>query len=395
MDHPFGLVYSLKHARDSPNNCHWQIYGALVDRSCRVSNDLKPFNDRTCLIGSNNQSIGLGSKEYSVATMVVKEQTKLVETLKQGAHRAVRLLSTPLCRYLMILGIMLVGQIPTGHAAPTETWMHNFYLGGFTGQILPFSTNILQKSTTHTGFRIGGLHKKNIGFETSLAFGHNKQTKLGIIDLAMLTHLKRTREVTTLLRTALGHNNDTGSLLTRASLGIQWHFLPNAWLRVDVGGLFENWIDPRGEIFLTFALDPWQKNRDGDPLLDVHDQCPYVKGSYILDGCNDPDGDGIIAANDSCPEVPGTPTTEGCPDLDQDQLWGSADRCPNMGGPKELAGCPDTDEDGIANIDDQCPRLPGKEEFNGCPTEKLMQQTGGPEDAMIPTNSIPALIRPD
>ncbi|MEO1434733.1 MAG: PorP/SprF family type IX secretion system membrane protein [Bacteroidota bacterium] len=141
------------------------------------------------------------------------------------------------------------------------------------------------------------------------------------------------------------------------------------------------------------------KDRDGDGIIDRHDDCPYVPGVPRLSGCpeitseqavmepepevrppsiptrkeEDSDGDGIIDAVDLCPFEFGLIKFQGCNDSDIDGVWDHVDACPHIRGSVENNGCPtrrmnlDSDGDGVLDPDDVCVYVKGKPELKGCP----------------------------
>lgn len=85
-----------------------------------------------------------------------------------------------------------------------------------------------------------------------------------------------------------------------------------------------------------------KRDRDGDGVPDINDECPKVKGSVTAKGCPDKDGDGVPDKDDNCPNIAGKASRNGCP-------------------------VPDNDRDGVDNDDDKCPDVAGVKENNGCP----------------------------
>lgn len=83
----------------------------------------------------------------------------------------------------------------------------------------------------------------------------------------------------------------------------------------------------------------------------------------------DRDGDGVPDLQDECPKLKGTPASKGCPDQDGDGVADKDDNCPNIAGVAKHNGCPapDTDKDGVSDDDDKCPDVAGVKENNGCP----------------------------
>jgi hypothetical protein len=147
---------------------------------------------------------------------------------------------------------------------------------------------------------------------------------------------------------------------------------------------------PRLRAFLgvTYAME--KRDRDGDGIDDLVDQCPTDKedfdGYEDSDGCPDPDNDldTIPDAIDKCPNQPedldGFEDRDGCPDPDNDKdgIPDVSDQCPNepetKNGYKDEDGCPDEadrDNDGVPDSRDKCPDQPedtdGFQDTDGCP----------------------------
>jgi OmpA-OmpF porin, OOP family len=147
---------------------------------------------------------------------------------------------------------------------------------------------------------------------------------------------------------------------------------------------------PRLRAFLgvTYAVE--KRDRDGDGIDDLVDQCPTdkedVDGYEDSDGCPDPDNDldTIPDAIDKCPNEPedqdGFEDRDGCPDPDNDKdgIPDVSDQCPNepetKNGYKDDDGCPDEadrDNDGVPDSRDQCPDqaedTDGFQDTDGCP----------------------------
>jgi OmpA-OmpF porin, OOP family len=102
-----------------------------------------------------------------------------------------------------------------------------------------------------------------------------------------------------------------------------------------------------------------KRDRDGDGVPDIDDECPRLKGSSTTKGCPDQDGDGVPDKNDNCPNIAGKATRNGCPvpDNDQDGIDNDDDKCPDMKGTKENNGCPAIDEDIRNEIDRYAKRI--------------------------------------
>jgi outer membrane protein OmpA-like peptidoglycan-associated protein len=111
----------------------------------------------------------------------------------------------------------------------------------------------------------------------------------------------------------------------------------------------------------------YQKDSDGDGLIDREDLCPNERGTTEFAGCPDKDGDKIPDYCDKCPEGAGWTYTSGCPDADKDTIADTEDACPQAFGLRKYRGCPDKDGDGIVDKDDACPDKPGPITYNGCP----------------------------
>lgn len=145
-------------------------------------------------------------------------------------------------------------------------------------------------------------------------------------------------------------------------------------------------------------LDGWQDDdgcpeidNDGDGIPDHLDSAPNAAEDYDgwqdFDGMPDPDndGDGIFDWLDSCPDEPedldGYRDEDGCPeefaDRDGDGIEDSLDSCPDQAedfdGFEDADGCPepDNDLDGIPDELDKCPDQPedydGDQDEDGCP----------------------------
>lgn len=113
---------------------------------------------------------------------------------------------------------------------------------------------------------------------------------------------------------------------------------------------------PRPEPRQPPPVEP--RDRDGDGLLDPHDQCiddpETVNGFEDQDGCPeaDSDADGFWDPQDSCPEQAGV-APDGCPigDTDSDGMLDDVDECieepETFNGFDDLDGCPDELPDDI------------------------------------------------
>jgi OmpA-OmpF porin, OOP family len=187
-------------------------------------------------------------------------------------------------------------------------------------------------------------------------------------------------------------NNYLDSSPLEGDIAVRVNF-PHA-LQASVGGGFgiiRGIGSPLARGFLGITWAPDYRDRDGDGIPDMDDQCPDEPedrdGYKDEDGCPDPDndGDGIPDNLDKCPNEPedmdGFQDADGCPDPDNDQdgIPDLKDACPNA--PEDHKGrfpndgCPedvvDSDGDGIPDIRDKCPDEPedkdGFEDADGCP----------------------------
>ncbi|HJZ87635.1 MAG TPA: thrombospondin type 3 repeat-containing protein [Polyangia bacterium] len=169
--------------------------------------------------------------------------------------------------------------------------------------------------------------------------------------------------------------------------------LPHA-IEASLGGgagLVRGVGSPLARAFVGLTWAPDYRDRDGDGIPDMDDQCPDQPedrdGYKDEDGCPDPDndGDGIPDIKDACPNAPedhkGRFPNDGCPedvvDTDGDGIPDVKDKCPNepedKDGFQDEDGCPDPDNDGdgIPDAYDECPNEPedadGFEDDDGCP----------------------------
>ncbi len=101
------------------------------------------------------------------------------------------------------------------------------------------------------------------------------------------------------------------------------------------------------------------RDRDGDGVPDLEDECPKLKGSVAAKGCPDKDGDGVADKDDSCPNLAGTSGRQGCPapDSDGDGVNDDDDKCPSVKGVKENNGCPEIDKQLKSEIDRYAKRI--------------------------------------
>lgn len=136
------------------------------------------------------------------------------------------------------------------------------------------------------------------------------------------------------------------------------------------------------------------KDRDGDGILDVDDDCPDVKGLAKFKGCPDTDGDGIADKDDKCPTVAGVAKYGGCPvpDTDGDGINDDNDKCPTVKGVARYDGCPvpDTDGDGVNDENDKCPTVAGPADNDGCPR---VESSFLPQNVVFQTGSAVLLPR--
>src|SRR5207248_1393410 len=135
--------------------------------------------------------------------------------------------------------------------------------------------------------------------------------------------------------------------------------LPHA-LEASLGGgagVLRGVGSPLARAFFGISWAPDYRDRDGDGIPDMDDQCPDQPedrdGYKDEDGCPDPDndGDGIPDEHDKCPNEPedidNFQDDDGCPDPDNDHdgIPEQLDKCPNepetINGIKDDDGCPD------------------------------------------------------
>jgi outer membrane protein OmpA-like peptidoglycan-associated protein len=105
--------------------------------------------------------------------------------------------------------------------------------------------------------------------------------------------------------------------------------------------------------------DASKRDRDGDGVPDIQDDCPRLKGSAGAKGCPDQDGDGVADKDDNCPNIAGTAKRNGCPapDSDHDGVNDDDDKCPDVSGVKENNGCPSIDKELKSEIDRYAKRI--------------------------------------
>jgi type IX secretion system PorP/SprF family membrane protein len=120
-------------------------------------------------------------------------------------------------------------------------------------------------------------------------------------------------------------------------------------------------------LLYSYRFKSKQKDRDGDGVLDVVDDCPKIPGLLDLNGCPDKDKDGIKDNEDECPDEFGLKINNGCPDKDGDGIVDKKDECPEVPGLAIFKGCPDTDGDGLQDKYDNCPKERGPIINHGCP----------------------------
>ncbi|MDH5642827.1 MAG: thrombospondin type 3 repeat-containing protein [Gemmatimonadota bacterium] len=123
------------------------------------------------------------------------------------------------------------------------------------------------------------------------------------------------------------------------------------------------------------------RDRDGDGVWYVNDQCPDTPGGVEVDpgGCPmDSDSDEVYNGLDQCPNTPSGALVDssGCPtDEDSDSIFDGIDQCPGTpaGAMTDQRGCPqDSDNDNVYDGLDQCPSTPNGAivDENGCPTDE-------------------------
>jgi len=163
-----------------------------------------------------------------------------------------------------------------------------------------------------------------------------------------------------------------------------------AGFRIQAGGgagLSDGVGAPDFRLFTSVTWARVGEDRDGDGILDRHDECPDEPededGYQDDDGCPDldNDGDGIPDVDDECPDTKGPRGNDGCPvnDRDGDGIVNAKDECPDEpedeDGYQDEDGCPDPDNDGdgIPDETDDCPMEPetrnGVADEDGCPDE--------------------------
>ena len=101
------------------------------------------------------------------------------------------------------------------------------------------------------------------------------------------------------------------------------------------------------------------RDRDGDGVPDMQDECPRLKGIAAAKGCPDQDGDGVADKDDNCPNIAGTSKRNGCPALDSDRdgVNDDEDKCLDVAGVKENNGCPEIDKELRSEIDRYARRI--------------------------------------
>lgn len=195
---------------------------------------------------------------------------------------------------------------------------------------------------------------------------------------------------------------DSDSFFEKRTTPLEWlmggHYTADDF-RFGVGmgtGLTRGWGTPVLRTVFSLEWTPaFDKDTDGDRIMDSEDACPTVPGIRTNDrrtnGCppppppkSDRDADGITDDVDACPDVPGVastdPTKHGCPpDRDGDGIFDPQDACPDVPGVRSddpaKNGCPpDKDGDGIEDKLDACPDVPGEKNEdptkNGCPPDR-------------------------
>jgi outer membrane protein OmpA-like peptidoglycan-associated protein len=193
-----------------------------------------------------------------------------------------------------------------------------------------------------------------------------------------------------------GFTSEVSSSPLELDAGVRFRFGSGIVLTAGAGaGLLAGVGTPAFRIFAGLGFspprvgEPVDEDRDGDGILNIHDECPDDPedrdGFDDDDGCPDPDndGDGFLDADDECPDdaedEDGFEDDDGCPDEDDDGdgIPDARDECPDKpedeDGFEDKDGCPDEDNDGdgILDVDDECPDKPededGFEDDDGCP----------------------------
>jgi outer membrane protein OmpA-like peptidoglycan-associated protein len=162
-----------------------------------------------------------------------------------------------------------------------------------------------------------------------------------------------------------GFSEHSASSPLEADGALRYRFPMGLTLTVGAGaGIVAGVGTPAFRVFTALMYrpprvgEPVDEDRDGDGVLNIHDECPDEPEDRDAfedgDGCPDPDNDadGFLDADDECPreaeDEDGFEDGDGCPDLDHDG-------------------------DGIPDADDECPREAevhnGFEDDDGCPDE--------------------------
>ncbi|MBW2264032.1 MAG: hypothetical protein JRG91_18880 [Deltaproteobacteria bacterium] len=132
-----------------------------------------------------------------------------------------------------------------------------------------------------------------------------------------------------------GFTREIASTPLEIDAGIRFRFGSGIVLTLGAGaGLLAGVGTPAFRIFTGLGYspprvgEPVEEDRDGDGILNIHDECPDEPEDRDKfdddDGCADPDndGDGFLDADDECPNKPedkdGFEDDDGCPDLDDD-----------------------------------------------------------------------------
>lgn len=189
-----------------------------------------------------------------------------------------------------------------------------------------------------------------------------------------------------------GFNGYVDSNPVEADFALRLHATSMLSLTGGMGfGLVRGVGAPKFRGFLGVAWAPDFRDRDGDGVADIDDQCQDAAedhdGFRDSDGCPEPDndGDGILDGADRCPteaeDLDQYQDEDGCPELDNDKdgIPDLNDPCPNAAedgrGKRPKDGCPssaeDSDGDGVVDARDKCVDEPedrdGFEDYDGCP----------------------------
>lgn len=146
-------------------------------------------------------------------------------------------------------------------------------------------------------------------------------------------------------------------LTANYSKGLSQFYTPN----INTGSFKNQVIGATVGVFLNKdkKREAKTRDRDGDGVPDLQDECPKLKGSALAKGCPDQDNDGIADKDDNCPNIAGTTNRNGCPapDSDGDGVNDDEDKCANVKGVKENNGCPEIDQKLRSEIDRYAKRI--------------------------------------